>query len=61
MIRTKGLYRGKIFGKRLWKMVYTVGPDRKKKPADYYIGETKLPRWLGKILWNLYFWRNKKK
>lgn len=53
MQKAKGLYRGKIFGKRLWKMVCASG-------QEYYIGETRLPKWLGKILWGLYFWRGKK-
>lgn len=59
MQKAKGLCRGKILGKRFWKMVYATGKDGTKKPDDYYIGETKLPRSLGRFLWKC-FGRKKK-
>lgn len=47
-MKARGIYQGKIFGKRLWKMAYKSSTD--KKVYDYYLGEIKIPRLLGRLL-----------
>lgn len=59
MQKAKGLCRGKIFGKRLWKMMNVADLNGYLPPDEYYIGDTRLPRSLGRFLWKC-FGRKKK-
>ena len=42
----------KIFGKNIAKRVYAEYPGKpERKPCEYFWGNVKLPRFIGKFLW----------